>query len=247
MRFTGRARLIPDDDSTRCMTRSTAGTSWNRCRTQAQPGLAGSGRTPPVKGVGEPCAGEPHARFDGRGLETERTSVTAPAPDPTLLPLARSCPLACQSAPLTGTAGLKGLRTRQQVRVALGCAASQGDGATPRWPLRPGGAPPAHRLRVRQGPGARRRPHGPPRLPTPRYGGGLWPTARLTSATSNRAALVQGPARFEVASLLGRDHTAGCDACLRFSGSTGEAEPRELSYTTHRGLSDRPSSAVACS
>src|SRR5680860_1927150 len=86
MRFTGRPRLIPDDDSTRCMTRSTAGTSWNRRRTQAQPGLAGSGRTPPVKGVGEPCAGEPHARFDGRGLETERTSVTAPAPDPTLLP-----------------------------------------------------------------------------------------------------------------------------------------------------------------
>jgi hypothetical protein len=27
-----------------------------------------------VKGVGEPCAGEPHARFDGRGLETERTA-----------------------------------------------------------------------------------------------------------------------------------------------------------------------------
>src|SRR5665648_572896 len=85
MRFTGRPRLIPDEDSTRCMTRSTAGTSWNRRRTQAQPGLAGSGRTPPVKGVGEPCAGEPHARFDGRGLETERTSVTAPAPDPTNL------------------------------------------------------------------------------------------------------------------------------------------------------------------
>jgi hypothetical protein len=39
-----------------------------------------------VKGVGEPCAGEPHARFDGRGLETERYSVTAPAPDPTNLP-----------------------------------------------------------------------------------------------------------------------------------------------------------------
>ena len=36
-----------------------------------------------MKGVGEPCAGEPHARFDGRGLETERYGVTAPAPDPT--------------------------------------------------------------------------------------------------------------------------------------------------------------------
>jgi hypothetical protein len=27
---------------------------------------------PPVKNVGKPCAGEPHARFDGRELETER-------------------------------------------------------------------------------------------------------------------------------------------------------------------------------
>jgi hypothetical protein len=26
---------------------------------------------PAVNDVGEPCAGEPHARFDGRGLETE--------------------------------------------------------------------------------------------------------------------------------------------------------------------------------
>lgn len=37
-----------------------------------------------VNGVGEPCAGEPHARFDVAGLETERTYyATAPAPDPT--------------------------------------------------------------------------------------------------------------------------------------------------------------------
>ena len=44
----------------------------NRRRPQAQPALAGSGRTPPVKDVGEPCAGELHARFDGRALETEQ-------------------------------------------------------------------------------------------------------------------------------------------------------------------------------
>src|SRR3954447_24275626 len=62
---------------------------------------------PPVNGVGKPCAGEPHARIDGRELETERpghghdeerprrkprwsswrcvlppTTATAPAPDP---------------------------------------------------------------------------------------------------------------------------------------------------------------------
>ncbi len=43
-----------------------------------------------MKGVGEPCAGQPHARFDGRGLETERTSVTAPAPDPTNLQAERT-------------------------------------------------------------------------------------------------------------------------------------------------------------
>jgi hypothetical protein len=27
---------------------------------------------PAVNDVGEPCAGEPHARFDGRGLETKQ-------------------------------------------------------------------------------------------------------------------------------------------------------------------------------
>lgn len=67
-----------------------------------------------VNDLGEPCAGEPHARFDGRGLETERfgqghgeeqskgkpfgssrlrdlpsESATAPAPDPTCVQLNR--------------------------------------------------------------------------------------------------------------------------------------------------------------
>src|SRR3954449_12603499 len=36
----------------------------------ASPG--GTSRIPPVNGVGKPCAGEPHARIDGRELETER-------------------------------------------------------------------------------------------------------------------------------------------------------------------------------
>ena len=31
---------------------------------------------PAVNDVGEPCAGEPHARFDGRGLETEARNLT---------------------------------------------------------------------------------------------------------------------------------------------------------------------------
>ena len=34
---------------------------------------------PPVKNVGKPCAGEPHARFDGRGLETEAIPATVEA------------------------------------------------------------------------------------------------------------------------------------------------------------------------
>ena len=32
---------------------------------------------PPVNGVGKPCAGEPHARIDGRELETEHESTMA--------------------------------------------------------------------------------------------------------------------------------------------------------------------------
>ena len=38
---------------------------------------------PAVNNVGEPCAGEPHARFDGRGLETEHDFVS-PRQPPTL-------------------------------------------------------------------------------------------------------------------------------------------------------------------
>jgi hypothetical protein len=34
---------------------------------------------PAVNDVGEPCAGEPHARFDGRGLETEARNLTTVA------------------------------------------------------------------------------------------------------------------------------------------------------------------------
>jgi len=44
---------------------------------QAVSGL--ESRMPPVKNVGKPCAGEPHARFDGRGLETEAIPATVEA------------------------------------------------------------------------------------------------------------------------------------------------------------------------
>jgi hypothetical protein len=53
----------------------------NRHRPRAQPVLAGSGRTPPVKDIGEPCAGEPHARFDGRGWKRSSRYHASPSPN----------------------------------------------------------------------------------------------------------------------------------------------------------------------
>src|SRR5688500_15393654 len=35
-------------------------------------GPGGTDRMPAVNDVGEPCAGEPHGRFDGREMETEQ-------------------------------------------------------------------------------------------------------------------------------------------------------------------------------
>jgi hypothetical protein len=37
---------------------------------------------PAVNDVGEPCAGEPHARFDGRALETEQPGRASAVPGP---------------------------------------------------------------------------------------------------------------------------------------------------------------------
>src|SRR6266566_125660 len=54
----------------------------NRHPAPALPGLARAGRTPPVKNVGKPCAGEPHARFDRRGLETGRNLRNRASPRP---------------------------------------------------------------------------------------------------------------------------------------------------------------------
>src|SRR3954464_6545034 len=39
--------------------------------------IGGRSRMPSVNGVGKPCAGEPHARIDGRELETELKLTTA--------------------------------------------------------------------------------------------------------------------------------------------------------------------------
>src|SRR5512135_705600 len=85
----------------------------------------GRNRMPAVNGVGKPCAGEPHARFDGRELETEQRShqghgdegrqgkpcchqrlrdlpsmlVTAPALDPTWSKTDRSSVRICTQSP----------------------------------------------------------------------------------------------------------------------------------------------------
>src|SRR5680860_950429 len=40
-------------------------------------GTGGADRMPAVNNVGEPCAGESHARFDGRVLETELLGTNA--------------------------------------------------------------------------------------------------------------------------------------------------------------------------
>lgn len=44
-----------------------------RC-SQTQPGPAGADRAQPVNDVRQPCAGQPHARFEGRALDTARRS-----------------------------------------------------------------------------------------------------------------------------------------------------------------------------
>jgi hypothetical protein len=42
-----------------------------RCRAQGQQALVGETECHPANAVGEPCAGEPHARIDGEGLEMD--------------------------------------------------------------------------------------------------------------------------------------------------------------------------------
>jgi hypothetical protein len=48
--------------------------AWSPCResssTPGPSGTSGHGRMPAVNGVGEPCAGEPHARFEAAGAGT---------------------------------------------------------------------------------------------------------------------------------------------------------------------------------
>ena len=72
---------------------------------------------PAVKGVGEPCAGEPHARFDGRELETEQAMAAdqgspreteGPEPGPTYSPSPRQLPTrpSSRGATLVANAGL---------------------------------------------------------------------------------------------------------------------------------------------
>ncbi len=70
--------------------RPTMGQTPRRRLVQQAPGVPpirertqGGSACQPVNDVGKPCAREAHARFDGRGLETEPSQATAPVPDPT--------------------------------------------------------------------------------------------------------------------------------------------------------------------
>ena len=57
---------------------------------------------PAVNDVGEPCAGEPHARFEGRGLETEPLAMVTAKGQPTGKPAAtrpQDLPPATATAP----------------------------------------------------------------------------------------------------------------------------------------------------
>ena len=85
---------------------------------------------PAVNGVGEPCAGEPHARFDGRELETEQTGqghgVERPDGKPRS-PRLRDLPPKRVTAPaLDPTTG--GSPQRSAEFVADGFVAEPGDG-----------------------------------------------------------------------------------------------------------------------
>jgi hypothetical protein len=64
---------------------------------------------PPVNGVGKPCAGEPHARIDGRELETEQ----APVMDTTKNDPRETAPVTVASRPTAGNLPPRQLPTLQ--------------------------------------------------------------------------------------------------------------------------------------
>ncbi len=63
-----------------------------RHRTHDPTGRGGKSRMPAVKDVGEPCAGEPHARFDGGREETNASRPRRTAPGASRLPDRYSAP-----------------------------------------------------------------------------------------------------------------------------------------------------------
>ena len=90
---------------------------------------------PAVKDVGEPCAGEPHARFDGRELETEQAMAAdqgspreteGPEPGPTYSPSPRQLPTRPSSTDFQGGEVRVGKRTIA-TQLGKGTRASQGN------------------------------------------------------------------------------------------------------------------------
>ena len=102
------------------------------CETPTQQGKTGLSRVVfniTMRGTYNRLCGIPHNRFDGRGLETERYGVTAPAPDPTNLPRCPStwCSAVCGKSPemtlryaatLAATAEAEFLNTRRSAPTA---------------------------------------------------------------------------------------------------------------------------------
>ena len=64
------AASLADASLLDCRAAGAAHARWLGCYTAVEPTVAGEVECRPVKDVGEPCAGEPHARFEGEGLET---------------------------------------------------------------------------------------------------------------------------------------------------------------------------------
>jgi len=124
----------------------------NRRRPPARPGMAGPSRMPPVKDVGEPCAGEPHARSTGGGWK-RNPRVTAPAAYPTapaqgwLVPCLKAGMPAIVGGrrwlPPGVDVGMIRLRSLRSCRRSAVCVWPEGrlalGGVQGRWGCRPGG------------------------------------------------------------------------------------------------------------
>jgi hypothetical protein len=93
-----------------------------------QPAVAAGSRMPAVKNVGEPCAGEPHARFDGGREETNVSRPRRATPGASRLP-DQPRPT-CTPAIPTGQRARVRRRESTPAPRASRCTRGQGDSST---------------------------------------------------------------------------------------------------------------------